>query len=108
MKQEKSFMPVDRYIFDFDMCSTEKGFAQVDTKDDFSGHGVWANPFDLVIVSFAEGDVFINSCDDEKEFIAEMCKLIRFYGSRFVGIDALASEKLKRRFDELGFQHYLH
>ena len=108
MKQVKSFMPGDRYIFDFDICSTEKGFAQVDTKDDFSGHGVWANPFDLIIISFTEGDVFITSCDDEQEFIAEMCKLIIFYGSKFIGIDALASEKLKRRFDELGFQHYLH
>jgi len=108
MKQVKSFMSGDRYIFDFDICSTEKGFAQVDTKDDFSGHGVWVNPFDLVIVSFAEGDVFITSCNNEQEFIEEMCKLIMFYGSDFIGIDALAHQKLKDRFEQLGFQAFIH
>lgn len=32
MKQVKSFMSGDRYIFDFDICSAKNGFAQIDTK----------------------------------------------------------------------------
>jgi len=108
MKQVKSFMSGDRYIFDFDICSAKNGFAQVDTESDFSGHGVWVNPFGLIIVSFAEGDVFITSCNNEQEFVQEIRRIQRFYGEDFIGIDAMADPRLKEKFQALGLGDLLH
>ena len=43
MKTQKTFCNSDRYIFDYDMCSFKKGFAQIDTTEDASYFGNWVN-----------------------------------------------------------------
>jgi len=40
------------------------GFAQVDTEQDASYHGIWANPFKLITISYVEGDVYTNTADN--------------------------------------------
>ena len=36
MKITREFAPADRYVYDFGLCSYEKGWAQVDTAQDAS------------------------------------------------------------------------
>lgn len=35
---------LDRYYFDFERCTAEKGWVQFDTKQDFSHFGIWVHP----------------------------------------------------------------
>ena len=56
METIRDFASTDRYIFDFKLCTTGKGWAQVDTEQDASYFGTWANPFELKVVSYTEGD----------------------------------------------------
>ena len=90
MKTERNFLPGDRYAYDFKHCTTAKGFAQVDTSQDASYFGTWANPFTLQIVSYCEGDVTIQTADNEAEFLQEILN-IRIWneenGHKFLGID---------------------
>ena len=44
MKITREFCPGDRYVYDFGLCTYEKGWAQVDTAQDASYFGTWANP----------------------------------------------------------------
>jgi hypothetical protein len=65
----------NRYFFDFGECSSANGFAQVDTKQDASYYGTWANPVARMMVSYAEGDVTRTTCDTDSEFV----ELVREY-----------------------------
>ena len=56
MKITREFCPGDRYVYDFGLCSYENGWAQVDTAQDASYFGTWANPTRLMIFSYCEGD----------------------------------------------------
>ena len=49
----------ERYLFDFDLCSHEYGWEQLDTKQDAWYFGVWYHTRRRVIVSFAEGDLIV-------------------------------------------------
>ena len=49
MKITREFGPGDRYVYDFGLCSYENGWAQVDTAQDASYFGTWANPTRLMI-----------------------------------------------------------
>ena len=56
----------DRYQFDFDMCRT---WTQLDTRQDASYYGNWVCPQTLRLLSFTEGDVALQECDNQEEFI---------------------------------------
>ena len=57
MKEQTAFDPMtDRYSFDFKLCTPKNGWAQVDTSQDASYFGTWANPFERKTVSYCEGD----------------------------------------------------
>ena len=53
MKITRELCPGDRYTYDFGLCSYENGWAQVDTAQDASYFGTWANPTRLMILSFS-------------------------------------------------------
>ena len=57
MKITREFCPGDRYVYDFGLCSYENGTAQVNTAQDASNFGTWANPMRLMIFSYCEGDM---------------------------------------------------
>jgi hypothetical protein len=38
------FTPSDRYVYDFVLCTYDKGWAQIDTRQDASYYGTWTNP----------------------------------------------------------------
>ncbi len=56
MKITHDFCPGDRHTSGFGLCSDEKGWAQVDTAQDASYFGTWANPTGLTICSQCEDD----------------------------------------------------
>ena len=72
MKTFREFNPTDRYVYDFKLCTTGKGFAQVDTSQDAHYFGTWASPKQLMIVCYLEGDVIIKTADNQQEFADEL------------------------------------
>jgi len=112
MKKERTFEGnTDRYAFDFKLCTTGKGYAQVDTSQDAWYYGTWANPFKLQVVSYCEGDITVSNAETEQEFANEI-KAIKQWndesGHRFLGIDPGFNEDLKNQFIKLGLGEYLH
>lgn len=111
MKTIKTFMDLDRYYYDFGMCSTKNGFAQVDTSQDASYYGTWANPEKLVIVSYCEGDVTIQTAKTIEEFVSGLYTVVnwnRDNGHHFYGIDPGLNESLAKRFQSIGLNDLLH
>lgn len=101
----------DRYMFDFSLCTTSKGFAQLDTSQDAWYFGMWANPFDFKIVNYAEGDIVVQIADSIKEFCDEIRNIkssYERYGHRFLGIDPGFNKDLTLRFISLGLGDLLH
>ena len=113
IKKETFFESIDRYTFDFDMCKPSKGFAQLDTSDDAWYYGNWVNFRDYKIVSYCEGDITIETCDNVEEFKELLKKTVDFYKfnqENFKGIDLLCDERIKKDFDKLGLDknYYLY
>ena len=98
----------DRYAFDFDECSLDKGYAQFDTREDASYYGQWVNPHTLEFISYVEGDVTRQTCDTQDEFAELVRKAVDFHGDRFLGIDPGFDDHLKDRFETLGIGDLLH
>lgn len=104
MQTESFFIDGDRYMFDFGDCSFKNGFSQLDTSQDSSYFGMWANPFILKIVSYCEGDVSIDTCDNDEEFIKRIKEIKAYYndvGYSF-SIDPGLSKTNIKRWKELG------
>jgi len=114
MKTKRSFIANgNRYIFDFDICSTKKGFAQIDTEQDAWYYGVWVNPFTKTIVNYAEGDLTIQEAESDEEFVGALHHLrdaTEAVGWKFYGIDPGADHDnpLAQEFKRLGVAHLLH
>ena len=113
IKKEKFFESIDRYAFDFDMCKPSKGYAQLDTSEDASYFGNWVNFKEYKIVSYCEGDVSIETCENKEEFKELLKKTVDFYKfnqDNFLGIDLLCNEKIINDFEslELDKKYYLH
>ena len=111
MKTKRSFAQCDRYKFDFDICSPSKGWAQVDTDQDASYFGTWANPSSLEIMNYCEGDITHQTADTGAEFLAELEQIKAWnddQGGRFLGIDPMLNAGIELDFRELGAGHLLH
>jgi len=111
MKTIRDFQDADRYLYDFKVCTPKKGFAQVDTGQDAWYFGTWANPFKLQIVSYAEGDVTLQTAESVEEFVRAILSLRDWNeqsGHGFKGIDPMGSEKIEARFKEIGLVELLH
>lgn len=86
--QIQRFIGGDRYQFDFVLCSSAKGFAQVDTRNDASYYGNWVNPESRRFITFAEGDYTETEFNNDEEMIAWFVTLFTRPDSEFRGIDA--------------------
>lgn len=102
--------PADRYKYDWGLCSTSNGFAQVDTDQDAWYYGTWANPEKRIIFSYCEGDCTTIECDTDEEFITEMRKFeewnIKMGG--FCKVDAGLREGAQDPWKHLGLGDMLH
>ena len=109
----------DRYFFDTEKCTADKGWSQVDSQQDAWYFGQWANPFTLEYVTFAEGDVAESRAENDAEFISFVERVAQWHKdndgdgfSRF-GIDPgwpgkPHTEAAIARWTELGFADLLH
>lgn len=70
IQHNRSKSPFDsRYVYDAGECSQSNGFAQLDTDQDASYYGTWANPTTFTIVNYCEGDLYRTTCDTPEEFV---------------------------------------
>jgi hypothetical protein len=100
----------ERYPFDFDLCSAAKGWAQIDTKQDASYYGTWANPLTLEFVNYCEGDVTHIRYDDAAEFTAGILETVQWNkdSGYWKGIDGMCRPEIIDAFTRLGLAEYLH
>ena len=97
----------DRYKYDCGECAYKNGFAQVDTRQDASYYGTWANPYTLIVVNYCEGDVSHIVCADTAEFVAYLgVDLLSFAPE--AKIDPGFGEEMKAEFIKLGLGYMLH
>ncbi|HSG61885.1 MAG TPA: hypothetical protein VLA24_10705 [Pseudomonadales bacterium] len=111
METIRQFEPADRYVYDWGLCSSDKNFAQVDTSQDASYFGTWANPFKRIIVCYCEGDVTLQIAETDAEFVAELRNIQQWNidnGHRFLGIDPGFNKALAAKFAELGLADLVH
>lgn len=90
---ERGFHPGDRYRYDFQECTREKGWKQYDTNQDAWYFGVWVHPEKRLIRTYAEGDVSLVTCPTEESYHAELASMAEFYGPpppAFTVIDPVA------------------
>jgi len=109
---KREFLNGSRYMFDFGECRAKNGWAQIDTSQDASYYGNWTNPFKLTVISYAEGDIAIITCDTIEEYIQEIRDIeswnLKYDPDFKFGIDGMCNEQLINRFNDLGLSDLLH
>ena len=111
MKVTHKHIDGNRYTYDWGQCSRQAGFAQIDTKEDASYYGNWANPIDLKTVHYVEGDVSEYEFETREEFVQHIRDLIDGmdrlgYGP--VRIDGMCDPRIIEGFKDLGLGDLLH
>lgn len=107
----RDFTPADRYLYDFRVCTIEKGWAQIDTSQDASYYGQWINPVKRLIFCYCEGDTILTKCENDAELVSEIERMKAWnldQGHRFMGIDPGFNEALKTALVNAGLGEYLH
>jgi hypothetical protein len=112
MKRYDTFMESsDRYVFDFRICTTARGWAQIDTKSDASYYGHWVNPFKLEIMSYVEGDVSRFVFDSAEELVQHMAEMNQWHAQNDnygIKLDPGFNAELNDRLIEIGLAEYVH
>ena len=86
-------------------CSNDKGWARVDTAQDASYFGTWANPTRLMIFSYCEGDTTLKEAASPEEFAAELREIDTWYRAHGYGpalIDPGLDPAMRVAFEGLG------
>ena len=111
IETKRTFHPIiERYAFDFDLCPASTGWAQVDTANDASYFGTWANAAKREIVQFVEGDIIITKCDTDAEFAGEVRRIADWHreDGSWKGIDCMCRPDIEQRFAQAGLADLLH
>jgi len=111
MNVKTFFMPGDRYQYDFDACSADRGWAQLDTVQDAPWYGNWISPGSKMLLEFCEGDVTLTTCETDAEFSSEVRRVIDRHtaqGTKTPLIDGMCNEGTIARFIDLGLGDLLH
>ena len=111
MKIAREFAPGDRYTYDFGLCSYEMGWAQVDTAQDASCFGTWANLARLVILNYCECDTTVKEAASPEEFAAELREIDVWNKANGYGparIDPGFDPAMMAAFEWLGLVDLLH
>jgi hypothetical protein len=100
----------DRYFYDFGECSSEHGWAQIDTKQDASYYGTWTNPEKREIFTYCEGDTTLTKCTTDDEYRQALNEVVKWNkdAGYWLGIDPGFRPEMKDRFVKLGFAELLH
>ena len=110
MKKEHKFSPSDRYTYDFGACSAENGYCQIDTPQDAAYFGIWTNPDERKIITYCEGDLTIETAENDAEYVQAIRNLKTWHDNmqRSMRIDANTQPTQKARFEALGLADLLH
>ncbi len=108
--ERSSNFGAERYTYDFKICTYANGWAQLDTDQDASYFGTWANPLTFELMSYCEGDTTHTKCETEQEFIHKMAELIAWNQERgyFIGVDGMCRDNIIQAFTRMGFGDALH
>ena len=101
----------DRYKYDFGNMRLSNGWAQVDSRQDASYYGQWANPIERKLFSYCEGDTTLTECDTDEDFKKAFFEMIDWnkQAGYWIGLDAGGRVgAVAKRFIELGFGDLLH
>ena len=110
IKRFDEFCPADRYLYDFRVCTYEKGWAQVDTRQDASYYGAWTNPERREVFTYCEGNTTLVQCDTDDEYrqaIRELADWNKKAGY-WLGIDPGFQPEMKQHFERLGLADLFH
>jgi hypothetical protein len=111
MKKTTGFAPMgDRYAFDFKLCPSAKGWAQLDTAQDAWYYGQWINPLTLEYVSHVEGDQTRIQYETEAEFVDGVFETLKWHLEHGYSpkIDGMCNKAIIDAFKRLGFGGWLH
>ncbi len=109
MKITREFAPADRHLYDFGLCSYETGWAQLDTAQDASYFGTWANSTRLMIFSYCGGDTTLKEAGSPEAFAAELREIDAWNRAHVYGparIDPGYDPAMKAGFERLGLAHF--
>ena len=108
--KNRYFLQADRYRWDFKICNTSMGWAQLDTHQDASYFGTWAHPRSYKIVSYTEGDVVETKCDTVEEFCQEIQDIYDFNKEMggFMKIDPGLNPHMINRWIGIGLDKFFH
>ncbi|MBF0240013.1 MAG: hypothetical protein HQM12_20110 [SAR324 cluster bacterium] len=76
----RGFIQTERYLFDFDVCTSKQGWNQYDTHQDAWYFGIWYHPEKRLIFTYAEGDTTLIECQTNESFQSELKSMNAFYG----------------------------
>lgn len=110
IKTITNFCSTDRYVYDFSLCTYEKGWAQIDTRQNASYYGTWTNPERRLIFTYCEGDTTLVKGDTDDEYIQALLEVADWNrkAGYWLGIDPGLNPDMKRRFEALGLADLLH
>jgi hypothetical protein len=110
IKRFDEFCPADRYLYDFRLCTYERGWAQIDTRQDASYYGTWTNPERREVFTYCEGDTTLVQCDTDDEYKQAVTEVADWnkQAGYWLGIDPGLKPEMKRRFEKLGLADLLH
>lgn len=100
----------DRYRYDFERCRYTEGWAQMDTGQDASYFGQWANPLQLRVMTYCEGDCSLATASSVAEFVAEIRRIAGWNkdnGHSFA-IDGMCRPEIIEAFEAMGLGDLLH
>lgn len=78
--ERRSVLHESRYVYDFRLCTPEKGWQQFDTDQDASYFGVWVNIEQRQVLTYAEGDQSLVTCESDEALRRELESMEKFYG----------------------------
>ena len=113
----RDFCPADRYLYDFKVLTTAKGWAQLDSRQDASYFGQWISPTRREIFCYCEGDLILTHCETDADLLQEMVKIAEwntaqgyrpFASGKAVAIDPGSNEELEQALTQAGLGEYLH
>lgn len=79
----RTFAPSERYIVDFAKDFVKSDWKQFDTSQDAHYFGVWVNPEELKILTYAEGDWNLIVCERIGAYNDEIRFMNEFYSEGF-------------------------
>ena len=113
MQIERSHAPSSRYDYDATLNSAA-GWAQVDTRNDCSYYGSWANPEKRQWFSYVGGDTTLVTCDSDDEYRAYVQETLDWHSSKTYSakidccLNTPAYRAIRAHFERLGFGEHCH